>query len=413
MAQGKANLSSLHPAVVQIIHRHIAAVTAVALKPFAVVLMFATTPSANSMQAMPMFTSKEPRLTTSLGVSLDLLPQGEAISDSAASTCPGSPGSSSSSSEEVSVGSTLLQKQSTKSDDSGALARRRGRSVLMLNELVMDLEILAARGSPSVDSMLALASESATMCTPSTMQMMSFSPLKSAAGSGVPGMCLLKTTQQPETAAVVGAPNIGDAPQLTAAGIPLANQVVEQSMMCTSPVKRSVDASQRSPPCASRLGAAAAGGDASQRNPIGRLSLGVAVIGGDASQRTPPHCTNCVAEHINYTSPASMSMQQNSIGTSILPNPSDAAWPHAGSGNSQGITGTCPAVQSPDSSCSSTMQDASQRNPAGSAATNLAIDVCSEALKSWLSGASGEGFSASDVDLAERLRAAAPDSYED
>lgn len=228
---------------------------------------------------------------------------------------------------------------------------------------------------------------------------------------------MVQKSLPPETVAAAGALAVGDAPQLSQAAVPLANQVAEQSMMCTNPVKRSTDASQRSPACASWLGAAAAGGDASQRNPIGRVSLGVAVIGGDASQRSPPRCTNLIAEcGFGEMCSGPMPMQQNYAGSSmaghsIQLNPSDASWPNSCSGNPQGITGTRPAVSSPDSSCSSAMLDASQWHPAGSVLTNLTVDDCNDALKSWLSG--GNGSSVSGVHLAEQLRAAAPESYED
>merc|ERR1711988_1448170 len=86
-----------------------------------------------------------------------------------------------------------------------------------------------------------LISGQSSICTPSTQQMMSFSPPKSKFG-------LLAT--------------------------------------------RTMDASQRTPACGRGLGSVAASGDASQRNPTAKVSLGVAVVGGDASQRSPPGCTN-------------------------------------------------------------------------------------------------------------------------
>lgn len=58
------------------------------------------------------------------------------------------------------------------------------------------------------------------------------------------------------------------------------------------------------------------------------------------------------------------------------------------------------------------MQDASQRNPDGSALIKLTVDASSDALKSWLAGASSSSPE-SQIDLAERLQAAAPESYED
>jgi len=51
---------------------------------------------------------------------------------------------------------------------------------------------------------------------------------------------------------------------------------------------------------------------------------------------------------------------------------------------------------------------------AGTVPRALNVDACSDAVKSWLSGASMVGStSESGADLAERLRAAAPEAYED
>lgn len=240
----------------------------------------------------------------------------------------------------------------------------------MLNELVMDLEI-QTRGSPE-----RMATETATRCAPSTMHMLSFSPPKSAAGE------------------VACAPSVGDVTQASPAGVAPANQVTVQNLMGTTPFKGSADASQRSPACASRLGAAAAGGDASQRNPIGRLSLGVAVIGGDASQRSPPSRTNLNAEpRFGYACSPSKAVLQNCVA------------------HPQGLAGNFCATANPDSPCSPPMEKTCQSIPAGCASTNLTVDG-SAALKSWLSGAGGDGL-VSDIDLAARLRAAEPESYED
>lgn len=83
-------------------------------------------------------------------------------------------------------------------------------------------------------------------------------------------------------------------------------------------------------------------------------------------------------------------------------------------GGQQGITSTCPTASTPDSSRSSLVKDASQRDPVGGVPTVLkADDDCNDALKSWLSGANGNGTSEDTIDLADRLRAAAPESYED
>jgi len=284
--------------------------------------------------------------------------KGKAYQNSATSTRTSSPISSSSSDD---------------GGDSGALARRRGRNVLMLNELVTDLE--PCRGSPTSDSS-GMSSENTTRYTASVPQVMSFvQPI--AGGSGVTQVSIQAGT----------------------------NQVADQNMMRTSPASTSGDASQRIPACTSRLGAAAAGGDASQRQPVGRVSLGVAHIGGDASQRSPPGGER----GFGSTRPRTVIAQPHAI-----PNPvADLASPlrHCGdqcwsvsNGILRGITGTSPAVSSPDSS-TSIRYDASQRSP------TKAFDASRETIKSWLSGTNG--FLVSDIDLAERLHAAAPESYED
>merc|ERR1711988_641313 len=169
--------------------------------------MFATTPNATLMHSLPLFSCPASPLT------LRDLTKGQHACT--ASTRSASPGSSSSSSEEASVESSSLQDQLINSTGESALACRRGRSVLMLNELVMDLDILPVRGSPSADSSSSaeLISGQSSICTPSTQQMMSFSPPKSKSG-------LLAT--------------------------------------------RTMDASQRTPACQRGLCTAVAGGDASQ-----------------------------------------------------------------------------------------------------------------------------------------------------
>jgi hypothetical protein len=177
------------------------------------------------------------------------------------------------------------------------------------------------------------------------------------------------------------------------------NQMVENTMMRTTPVR--TDASQRSAPFASRrplTGVAAAGGDASQRKapstqgshaasaghdasqrtPAGRVSLGVAVIGGDASQRSPPGC----------------------IKTVIDCDPTRRCF-----------TSTCPV--SPQDACCTTLPDASQRIPAGSTATNVSADCGNDALKSWLLASFCNSSPQSSEELAQKLLAALPESYED
>jgi len=292
--------------------------------------MLATSPSSHPSQATRLCFSPT---------------KGKAYQNSATSTRTSSPISSSSSDD---------------GGDSGALARRRGRNVLMLNELVTDLE--PCRGSPTSDSS-GMSSENTTRYTASVPQVMSFvQPI--AGGSGVTQVSIQAGT----------------------------NQVADQNMMRTSPASTSGDASQRIPACTSRLGAAAAGGDASQRQPVGRVSLGVAHIGGDASQRSPPGGER----GFGSTRPRTMIAQPHAI-----PNPvADLASP----GILRCIIGTSPTVSSPDSS-TSIRYDASQRSP------TKAFDASRETIKSWLSGTNG--FLVSDIDLAERLHAAAPESYED
>jgi len=175
-------------------------------------------------------------------------------------------------------------------------------------------------------------------------------------------------------------------PQATPAKGTLANQVVEHSMMRTSPVRidasqRSApvrlggaaaggDASQRQAPCAKGFHAGAPGGDASKRTPAaGRVSLGVAVIGGDASQRSPPASMNHKAES-DYAHQCCPSNQFQ-----------------------QGVVSTCPGST-------------------GSPAVNFA-DGCNDALKSWLSGSCCDSSPQSSAELAQMLLAAQPESYED
>lgn len=173
------------------------------------------------------------------------------------------------------------------------------------------------------------------------------------------------------------------------------------------------DASQRRPRCARPLNG---GGDASQRKPISKVSLGVAFAGGDASQRALPESTTDAV----YASLASGLVlpplaASGTVESSIpIKNASD---PISICGSPQGITGTRPVK----------MADASQRSPAASMPANSATSVnpavsmpassvsvvYDVALRSWLSGNSGISSGETDVDLAGRLRAAAPEVYED
>jgi hypothetical protein len=76
------------------------------------------------------------------------------------------------------------------------------------------------------------------------------------------------------------------------------------------------------------------------------------------------------------------------------------------------ITGTSPASQA-----SPTVQDASQRCPAASVPTNPMVQNCNDMLKASMTallvGANGNACSVSASDLAEKLYAAAPETYED
>jgi hypothetical protein len=168
------------------------------------------------------------------------------------------------------------------------------------------------------------------------------------------------------------------------------------------------DASQRSPACHGRFGESVAGGDASQRNSVGRVSLGVASVKGDASQRSPPGCTNRSDEYFfAHLSPISTAAQQDYAARAkrdptLQPNT-----------HPQVITGTCPL---PDvSSQGSSRGDASQRSLGAGAPGNstVAVPGSSDALKSWLSGASGSIAPVDDSVLAEQLLAAVPESYDD
>jgi len=203
-----------------------------------------------------------------------------------------------------------------------------------------------------------------------------------------------------EVVVVASAMSVGDT------SVSRANQVADHSMMRTSPMERLSDASQRTVPCASRLGAALVGGDASQRKPIGAVSVDVTIVSADASQGSP------------HTFGQITSMQEQAL-----------------LGSPTGITGTCPVAANPGSVHSSAMPDASQRSPKpiteicpvvvhampdasrrstdAGVATQMIADPNCNVLKSWLSGTSMYDSSVSDSELAELLRAAAPESYED
>jgi hypothetical protein len=77
-----------------------------------------------------------------------------------------------------------------------------------------------------------------------------------------------------------------------------------------------------------------------------------------------------------------------------------------------GNKGMCLSAPSPKPLQAPIMQDASERKPGVQVHAN-ASSHSGNALKFWLSGVGGEKPSLCDQDLAERLRAAAPESYED
>jgi len=265
-------------------------------------------------------------------------------------------------------------------DDSGVLARRRGCKMLCLTELIVECD--HDGGSPSGKSSTSsldttTASGNSTRCTPFTPYMMSFSPLpRNTAMDGA--VSALPDTSEPQATQTMGAP---------------ANQVAEHSVMRTSPVRHDAsqrrfsgaavrgDASQRRAPCTTGIHCAAAGLDASQRIPAsGRVSLGVAIIGGDASQRSPPGCIKSVGE-------------------------CDAQ--HC-------FVSTCPVLPRDPSHCVSPAHDASNRLLVVSPpAANLSADKCNDMLKSWLLGSFCDSSPQSSEELAQKLLAAVPESYED
>merc|ERR1719223_1202549 len=156
---------------------------------------------------------------------------------SVASTRATSPSSSSGDAASSEDASTIHRKQPVKSHV-GDLARRRGRNVLRLSELVINHGSEGVpEGSPSEEStsfLLATQGRSST-CTPANAQFMSFSPPKNIVSSGyTPAACVV------------------------------ASQAIDHSMMRTVPVQRSIDASQRSH---GRTTQAGTGADASQRTP--------------------------------------------------------------------------------------------------------------------------------------------------
>jgi len=446
---------------------------------FAAIAMFSTSPAAQSTHPMAFgdFAVESPS-----AMLLGMLQRSKSSNASVASTRATSPSSSSgdaASSEDASA--ALYRKQpEPPTSDIDNLARRRGRSVLALSELVIDHGL---EGSPSEESTssMRMARGYASVCTPCTPNMMGFSPPTGIAGNGlapVTGVC--------------------------------TNQMPDNTMMSTMPMQKSMDASQRSQAADSRSTGPldAAGRDASQRIPccvasatganvahpssVGKVSLGGAAVGGDASQRSPPGCTKQGAEgrpahFCNVAQP----LQQNALplqGSSAYP-PNGSPPPISSraleistspksdfqvlldmataSGNQKAIdalmrqaqklggaapqssiSATVPEVSSPASSRSASSGDASQRSPAatttqgiiagtlpdavaqassrafsvgdasqrspdGSLHSNFVVDGRSDTVKSWLLGASSNGFPVNDALIAEQLYAAVPEIYED
>lgn len=191
--------------------------------------------------------------------------------------------------------------------------------------------------------------------------------------------------------------------------VPVANQVVEESMFSTKPLNKSFDASQRTPPqrrallanqlpehgmmCtkpidASRRFAASlpqmlmAAGDASTRAAPSR-----ATPSGDASQRSLPARTANACQ----------------LPATVVP---------AQTG-SMVVVGTPPVTSSASSTSSTSVHETPQRSPAGS---ELAMSSPGTAVQAWLAGVSGhtvEIASFTADELLERLKAAAPEVYED
>lgn len=326
--------------------------------------MFATVPA----QTFPPSTAMGSPSTIRLG-QLPCSPVKTRHGSPLASTRASSPSCSTASSEEVAA------------LDAGALARRRGRNVLMLSELVVEGDI----SSPA-------------------------------------GTCMAQRAMAFDISVLPEFPNLSAIER---------NCVAEHRLLRTSPMQPAVDASgvcstaarlggaaaggdasQRSPMRASQLSGPPAVGDASQRNRIGSLSLGVAMLHSDASQRSPVACMG--GTPLPTPKPVQCRCEGSWIAGNIIPlNPCDSSWSNAKFGSLQVLMGTCPLARSPDLSHSSN-RDASQRTPGGSVPTLVtAAHGCSGSLKSWLSGASSVNSSESGSDLAERLRAAAPETYED
>lgn len=329
--------------------------------------MFATVPT----QTFPSSTAMGSPSTVRLG-QLPCSPLKTRHGSPLASTRASSPSCSTASSEEAAA------------LDAGTLARRRSRNVLMLSELVVEGDISSPAGTCMAQRVMAF--------------------------------------------------DISVLPEFPTPSATERNCVAEHGLLRTSPMQPSVDASRGCAPTAGRLGGAAAGGDASQRSPerasqlsgppavgdasqrnrTGSLSLGVAMLHSNTSQRSPVGFMG--GTPLPTPKPKSMQCRSNGswIAGNIIPlKPCDGSCLKASIGSTQVLTGTCPLAQSPDLSHSPN-RDASQRTPGGSVPTLMTpAHDCSDSLKSWLSGASSKNSFENGSDLAERLRAAAPETYED
>lgn len=421
--------------------------------------MFATVPGSQAMPAVPTPNATTPPAAVLLGLCCATGENGLGDDPSTRATSPSSSTGDDAGSHTVASSADV---------DSGALAQRRGRSVLMLSELVVDFDSEGPPGgSPSEESSsssLGVAcGANSSRCTPCTPQMVAFSPPTGALGSAPSGIHI---TQRHLISEIASIPNGFIACDVAGVAPCAPTSQTADSVMGTALMQMSSDASQRRQACAGRLGGAAAGGDASQRNPVrvtawfsgaslpsdasqrnsaGRVSLGVAAFGGDASQRSPPGCATRTAEcsfvPIQQSTSRPDALHRDPLCSSPV---RDASERNAVGSILQGITGTSPGATSHDSShgisvgdasqrysaggvalavsvtCSGSsgqdvkhLSEASQRSAAGSVLTNLAVDGRSDAIKSWLSGSSSDGLPVNDIVLAQQLRAAIPESYED
>lgn len=361
---------------------------------------------------------------------------------SVASTRTGSPGGSSSASSHDSLvsqhgwpGNDFTKRHI--GEEVGALASRRG--ILALSELAIDTDNESVEAPLSCSDAVGSTPSWAQICgavprcTPFTPQMTSFSPPNRSVGS--------------------------DVSQASLGPSPVANQIPTQNIMRTSPAHQSGDASQRTPNRRSPLGAAAASGDASARNAIGRPPLGAGVLGGDASQRSPPGQASRTGV-ANQRSRAGQASRMIELGLARTGCTSTAHVGNRSGGKAMSSPSMCLGATTPAASQQPVMQDASMRKPDVSpqgvqkpgmpdasmrrpgmspqawqkpvmqesphmnstSDSSEALKVVQEsphtdstsdssaALKAWLSGNHAPLCA---QELAQRLRVAAPECYED